>query len=143
VPYKGGADIMKALLAGEVDFAFTGVTPAVPFVRQGQIRGLAYGGPKRSPSLPDVPSFTELGMKGFETGSWFGWLVPAGTPAAATEKISADVGQVLAQPEFTQKYVTGVGMEPMHLPPAQFGELLRSDREKFGVLVKKIQLKLD
>src|SRR6185369_2568015 len=68
IPYKGGADIMKALLTGEVDLAFTGVTPAVPFVRQGQIQGLAYGGAQRSPSLPDVPTFLELSMKGFETG---------------------------------------------------------------------------
>ena len=143
IPYKGGADIMKALLTGEVDLAFTGVVAAIPFVRQGQIRALAYSGARRSPSLPEVATFIDLGLSEFQAGSWFGWLAPAATPPAILDRIAADARQVVSIAEFADKFVIAPGMEVMDMPRLQFAELMRTDREKYAALVKGINLKLD
>ncbi|MFM9971165.1 MAG: Bug family tripartite tricarboxylate transporter substrate binding protein [Burkholderiales bacterium] len=143
IPYKGGVDIMKALLTGEVDMAFTGAIAAIPFVRQGQIRALAYSGGQRSPAMPEVPTFAELALKEMQVGSWFGWLAPGLTPPAVLDRIAADARQVVAIPEFAEKFVMAPGMEVMDMPRLAFAELLRTDREKYGSLVKSINLKLD
>lgn len=142
IPYKGGGDIPKALLAGEVDFAFTGLTGVLPLIRQGQIRALAFGGPKRSPALPDVPTLLESGYS-FETGGWFGWFVPAATPKAVVDRIAADASRVLATPAFRDKFILGVGLEPLNVQAAQFVELLRQTREKYSALFKTVQIKLE
>jgi tripartite-type tricarboxylate transporter receptor subunit TctC len=143
VPYKGGPDILQGLLGGQIAFSITGLPPALPLIRQGRLRALAYGGLQRSSALPDIPTLSEAGLKGFESGAWFGWFVPAGTPRPVIDKIAAEAGGVIANAEFRDKFIFGVGLEPLNLPPAAFAELVKSEREKYSVRLKELDLKLN
>jgi tripartite-type tricarboxylate transporter receptor subunit TctC len=142
IPYKGGADVAKALVAGDIDFSFNGLTSVLGLIRGGQIRAIAWGAPQRSPAIPDVPTLKESGYS-FDTGSWLGWLVPSATPRAVTERISADANRVLAQPAFTAKFVTSVGMEPLNSPLDQFAALMKDTRSTYAALFSKVEMKLE
>ena len=142
IPYKGGPEVLKAVTTGEIDFAFTGLTPTIPLVQEGRVRGLAYGGARRSPVLPDVPTFAEAGLNGVITGAWFVWLVPVGTLPAVVDKIAADASDVLGQPEFSTRFVTGVGLEPLRLAPAATSALLKADLDAYTLLIKTLNIKL-
>ncbi len=142
IPYKGGGDIAKALLAGEIDFAFTGVPGVLPLIRQDRIRALAFSGLQRSPALPDVSTLLESGYS-VETGSWFGWFVPAATPKAIVDRISAEAGRTLESHAFRDKFVLGVGLEPLNVQAAPFGDLVKETREKYSALFKTLQIKLE
>jgi hypothetical protein len=143
VPYKGVADVMPALLSGQVHFAITGVPPAIPLVRGGQLRAIAIASPKRSASLPDVPTFSEVGLQGFNASAWFGLIAPAATPRSVVEKIAADVSNIIVRPEFQKKYISGVGLELLNQGPAQFAEFLRRDRAAYAIQIKELNVKLD
>jgi tripartite-type tricarboxylate transporter receptor subunit TctC len=140
IPYKGIADVLPALMSGEIHIAFSAVPPALPLVKQGRIRAIAYGASQRSPVLPDVPTFKEAGLP-FESWSWNGLMAPAGTPRPVIEKIAADVGRVLQMPDIRAKYYDSVGMEMLYMGPAQFEEFLKADRASFAEIVKVIGLK--
>ena len=142
IPYKGGVDVTKGLLAGDIDFAFNGLTSTIALIKQGQVKALAWGAEQRSPLMPDVPTLAESGYR-FDTGSWLGWFVPSGTPRAVAEKLSADAGRVLATPAFRDKFVLGIGLEPLNLPVAEFATLVRDSREEYSALFRKIELKLE
>jgi tripartite-type tricarboxylate transporter receptor subunit TctC len=142
VPYKGGAEVMQALLSGDVDLAFTGLTAAVPLIKSGKLRAIAWGAEQRSPALPDVPTLREAGYD-FETGGWLGMLVPSGTPAAIIDKVSTDCGRVLDLPAFRDKYVLAAGLEPMNMPARPFAEYLKASRDKYAKLFKTVDIKLD
>jgi tripartite-type tricarboxylate transporter receptor subunit TctC len=143
VPYKGGPEILQGLMGGQLAFSITGLPPALPLIRQGRLRALAYGGLQRSSALPDVPTLSEAGLKGFESGAWFGWFVPAGTPRPVIDKIAADAGRVLANAEFRDKFIYRVGLEPLNLQTTAFTELVKSEREKYSVRLKGLDLKLN
>ncbi len=143
VPYKGGAAIVQALLGGQVAFSFTGLPPTISLIRQGKLRALAYAGSTRSPLIPDVPTVSEAGLAGFESIAWFGWFVPAATPRALVERIAADASRVMATPDFRERHILGVALDPMNLGPAQFAELLRADRERYAERLKPLNIKLD
>ena len=143
VPYKGGPAILQGLMGGQISFSLTGFSPALPLIRQGRVRALAYAGSERSPVLPDLPTISEAGVPGFESSAWFGWLLPAGVPRAIVDKIAVDASRVLAEPAFREKYVTAVGFEAVALGPAAFSELLRNDREKYAARFKGMNLKLE
>ena len=142
VPYKGGGDIPKALLSGEIDFSFSGITGVLPLIRDGRIKALAFGGAQRSPALPDVPTLAESGYS-FDTGGWFGWFVPAATPRAVIDKLAADASRVLAAPAFRDKYILAVGLEPLNLQAAQFADVVKDTREKYEALFKRVQIRLE
>jgi tripartite-type tricarboxylate transporter receptor subunit TctC len=143
IPYKGGAPLVQAVLANEVDFAMMGMTAAIPLIRSGKIKALAYGGLQRSAVFPDLPTLSESGFKGFDSGAWFCWLVPAGTPRAVIEKIGGDAGRVMAIPEFREKFISGVGHEVVNAQGAKLWEMLAADRKVFAARVKPLNLKLD
>lgn len=141
VPYKGGSDVAKALLTGEIDFSFNGLSSVLGLIRQGQLKALAWGAPDRSPAIPDVPLLKEVGYP-FETGGWLGFFVPTGTPRPVVEKISADTARVLNEPAFREKFVIGVGLEPMSMPASQFAAQVKETRAGYAALFSKIDLKL-
>lgn len=143
VPYKGIADVIPAVISGQINMALSGVPPALGQIRSGKLKAIAFAGLKRSPLLPEVPTFHESGFANFEVRAWFGLVAPAGTPRPAIDKIAADVAQVLAQAEFREKFVTGVGLDPLVQNPEQFAEFLRADREKYAARVKNVGVRLD
>ncbi len=141
IPYKGGPETIQAVLSRQIEFTITGVTPALPFIRQGRLRALAYGGSARSSSLPDIPTFADAGYKGFTSGGWFGWLAPAKTPAATVEKIATDTSAIISNPTFRDKYINAVGLDLVNLMPSAFAQQLRLDRESYNARLKGINLK--
>lgn len=143
VPYKGVADVVPALLSGQVQIAFTGVPPVIQIVKSGQLRAIAVASPKRSAMLPQVPTFAEVGMPGFISSAWFGLVAPAGTPRPVINKIAQDVSRIIVKPDFQVKYITGVGLELLNQDPDQFAEHLKKDRAMYGVHVKELGVKLD
>lgn len=143
VPYKGVADVVPALLSGQVQIAFTGVPPVAQVVKSGQLRAIAIAAPKRSALLPDVPTFAEVGMPDFHSSAWFGLVAPAGTPRAVIDKVAQDASRVIVKPDFQAKYITGVGLETLNQGPDQFAEFLKKDRMMYGASLRDMGVKLD
>ena len=143
VPYKGGSDLMPALLSGQIQFALLGVAPALASIRQGRLKPVVYGGSRRSTLLPDTQTMIEAGLAGYESRAWLGWFLPAGAPRPIAEKIAADAGRVIAQPEFTGKYFLNSGMDLLNLQNDAFAEFVRNDRAKNENRLKNIPLKMD
>ena len=143
VPYKGVADVVPALLSSQIQVAITGVPPVLQLVQSGQIRALAIASPKRAALLPNVPTFTEAGLKDFNASAWFGLVAPAGTPRAVVERIAADVSKIIVRPEFQKKFISGVGLELLNQGPDQFAAFLQKDRQAYAAHIKNINVKLD
>lgn len=143
VPYKGIADVVPAVMSSQIDLALSGVPPVLQHIRSGRLKAIAFAGATRSPLLPDVPTFQEAGFRGFEAIAWFGLVAPAGTPRAVLDKVAADVSEVLARPEFKEKFITTVGLGAFTQNPDQFAEFLKQDRLKYQQRVKEVGVKLD
>jgi tripartite-type tricarboxylate transporter receptor subunit TctC len=136
IPYKGISFAVPAVIAGEVQMTFSGIATGRPQVQAGRIRPLAIGGPKRSPLVPDVPTFTELGYPEVETHAWFGLFVPAGTPREAVNRIHRDVAGVLNDPGFREREIVQKGYDLVASSPEEFAAYLVRDREARGRAVK-------
>ena len=141
VPYKGGVPALQAVMTGEVAFAITGPTAAIPLIRQGRLKALAYGGLERWALFPDIPTLNEQGFKGFTSGAWYGWLLPTGTPRAVVDKVFNDVSRVITQPDFRDRYIVGAGHELVNGNGARFNEMLANDRKAYAVRTKPLNLK--
>ena len=137
VPFKGGGDVATALLRGEVQMQFTTIPSFLAFVKSGQLRALAVATDgKRSPILPDVPSFPEAGISGMNTAyGWQGWVGPAGTPKAIVNKLYEEVVRALAIPsvrdEFTKQAAEVVGSSP-----EEFSKFIHEDLRVWFEVIK-------
>lgn len=136
VPYKGISLAVPAVIAGEVQLTFAGIATSMPQLKAGRIKALATGGTARSPLLPQVPTFAELGYPEVETHAWFGLFLPAGSPAQAVERIYRDSKKILEEPEFRLKQLVEKGYEPVGSAPAEFVIYLKKDREARGRAVR-------
>jgi tripartite-type tricarboxylate transporter receptor subunit TctC len=143
VPYKGVSEVMLALASDQVQISFTGIPPALPFAKDGRIKVLAISSSKRSHLLPNVPTFAEAGMPGFQGAPWFGLIGPAGIPRAVVDKIATDVAQVITQPAFLNANITGVGLELLNQGPDQYAAFLTADRANYAVKMKRLNIQLD
>jgi tripartite-type tricarboxylate transporter receptor subunit TctC len=142
VPYKGLGPAFSDVLGGQVPMMFTGVSNVVPYMKTGRLRVLAIGSPKRSATLPDVPTVAEAGVPGFDFDSWTGYLVPVGTPRELIVKLHADITRTLAAPEVRDKLVT-LGFDLVGGTPEAFGALIRNDIARFGKLIKAAGIKAE
>lgn len=134
VPYKGGAPAVQALLAGDVQLTAVSVNTALPHILSGKVRALGLASTKRSPALPDVPTFAEHGIP-FEGDSWLAVVAPARLPADITAKLNAEIAAVLNQPE-TKERLAKIGLEVVASSPADFAKVLQRDVAKWGKAVK-------
>ena len=136
VPYKGISLAVPAVMAGEVQLTFAGIATSMPQLKAGRIKAIAIGGAQRSPLLPQVPTFRELGYPEVETHAWFGFFVPAGSPKEAVSSIHLDVKRVLEEPEFRQKQLIEKGYEVIGSSPDEFAAYIRKDSESRARAVK-------
>jgi tripartite-type tricarboxylate transporter receptor subunit TctC len=136
IPYKGLSFSVPAAIAGEVELTFSGIASSRAHVQAGRLRALAIGGTKRSPLMPDVPTFAEQGYPEVETHAWFGLFVPAGTPRATVERIQRDVAAILNEPGFREKEIVQKGYDLVASPPDAFAAFIVADREARGRAVK-------
>ena len=142
VPYKGMGQAAPALIAGDVQVAFSSYTAMAAFAKAGKVRILASAEGKRAPALPDVPTLDELGLAGFDMASLLGMLVPAGTPRAEVDRLNAGVVAAVADPAIREKMIAfGVGVGTS--TPEEFDALRRAEYEKYAKLVKLSGAKLD
>jgi tripartite-type tricarboxylate transporter receptor subunit TctC len=142
VPYKGAAPAITDLLGGSLDSVFTSIPSVISHIQSRRIRALAVTSAKRSAALPTVPTIAESGMSGFAVSPWFGLLAPAGTPAEIVGRINDDVGALLATKEVIEAF-SGQGAEPFRTTPAEFAAIVRSDIDKWAVVVRESGAKVD
>jgi tripartite-type tricarboxylate transporter receptor subunit TctC len=135
VPYKG-ADALRDLLAGRVQFMFATIPSVKQHIDAGSLRAIAVSSVKRSRSMPDVPTVAERGFPGFEAGSWFGFFAPKGTPAEVVATLNKAVNEILAVPAFEAQLIKE-GADPVGGSPEQFGQFTQREFEKWRVVVKE------
>jgi tripartite-type tricarboxylate transporter receptor subunit TctC len=135
VPYRGAAPALTDLLGGQLDFLFDpGI--AIPHVRAGKLRVLAVGSPQRSPLFPEVPTLDELGLKGFDADTIFGFYAPAGTPEAVIAKLNGEINRILATPALKER-INALGGVPAPMSPAEFAAKAAEDSKRFGAIIRE------
>jgi len=139
IPYAGGAPAMTAVMGDHVKMVYTAVATAYPFVVSGKVKALGVSAPKRSPALPNVPTFTEAGVPGFDLNSWFGILAPAGTPKAIVDQLQGNIKAVVETPSYKERYIAA-GLDPVGNTSEQFGSQIRADLKRWGDIVKKAKI---
>ncbi len=134
VPYRGGTSVVMDTIGGHVDMVFFNAIGTVPQVKSGALRALAISGAKRSPLLPEVPTMEEAGVPGYVTGSWYGILMPAGTPASTVATVNREVANALKAPDVREK-LARLGVEVTGGTPEEFGASMREDIARWKNLV--------
>ncbi len=142
IPYKGSSQAHADLLGGQAQLMFDTTSSAIGQIKGGKLRALAVTSPRRSPELPDVPTLAEAGFPGLEMTTWYGVFAPAGTPKDVVAKLHAEIQSTLKLPE-VQKRIAGLAGEPGAMTIAEFGELNRSDYERYGKLIRDSGIKLE
>ena len=137
IPYKSEFASTNDLLGGHLTSSFASVAMALPFLKTNRLRALGAVLKTRSKVLPNVPSFTELGLPIPDIGSWFGVLAPAGTPAAIVRKISADIREILTQPEMI-RFLEDQGIEPIASTPEAFAARIHGDLGRWKELLLEV-----
>jgi tripartite-type tricarboxylate transporter receptor subunit TctC len=135
VPYKGTGPVMQDLIAGRVQLFLTTPPPAIPFIRDGQLRALVLAARERHPALPDVPTAAEAGLPGVAAEAWFAVFAPARTPAPLVERLAADISAITATPEFRAKAEEqGAVVRPM--TPAELGARVERELAEWAEVVR-------
>jgi tripartite-type tricarboxylate transporter receptor subunit TctC len=140
VPYRGGGQAINDLLGGHVKLGSLGSTPLISHYKAGTLRLLAQTTKTRSPSLPDVPTFEEAGIKGLVLDQWLGVFAPPGTPSDITDRLNSEIGKAVADP-VVRKNQLDSAQEPIGGTADQFAQLVREDYAKFARLVKDLNIK--
>lgn len=135
LPYKGATPALTALLGGETDLYFGGISSAVPHVQSARLRGLAVTSRKRASALPGLPTLDASGLKGFDISTWFGLMAPMGTPAEIIQRVHAATVKAIARPEMQQTLLS-LGFEPEPMSPEQFSAHVKAELKKFADIVK-------
>ncbi|MCC7079130.1 MAG: tripartite tricarboxylate transporter substrate binding protein [Burkholderiales bacterium] len=139
IAYKGSGGVATALLGAHVQFGMVPPITVAAYINSGKLRGLAVTGSKRVRALPQVPTFAEAGLAAYNVTSWNGLLMPAATPKAIVDKVSADIAKVLAMPDIHDK-LSNQGSEPAYADPEEFAKIIRSDVERFAKVIKEARI---
>ncbi|WP_233233557.1 tripartite tricarboxylate transporter substrate binding protein [Bordetella sp. LUAb4] len=147
VPYKGAAPAVSDVMAGHVAMSFATLGSVLPQIKAGQVRALAVAAPGRSPLLPDVPTFAESSsepeLKTFRLDSWYGLMMPKGTPVAVVDRLAKTLQRIAGTPEFAAQMATA-GLQPItDSNPKRFETQMRDEVTLFTDLVKSSNLKID
>jgi len=135
IPTKGSGEALTEVMSGRADFYFAPVGFALQHTRSGKIVPLAVSSSQRSAAMPEVPTFAELGLSGFEELAYYGLFAPVGTPQAVIDRYSDALAKILAQPEVKDR-LTSMGINVVHMPPRQFANHVRSYTQTWEKIVK-------
>jgi len=135
IPYKGSPPAVTDLMAGEVALMFSPSSTVLPHVKSGRLRALAVTTASRLPSLPDLPTVAESGLKGYETITWFGFVAPAKTPPAVVTRLNAEIVKVLALPDVRNQFRIQ-GIEVLGGTPEQFASTIRDEIAKWAKVIR-------
>jgi tripartite-type tricarboxylate transporter receptor subunit TctC len=142
VPYKGGGQAMADVLGGQIPLVFTAIATAQQYVRAGRLLGLGVPSARRSPALPEVPTFVESGLTGFDVSSWTGIFAPAKTPRAVVERLRNELAVVLKSDFVRERYAI-LGIEPVGNTPDEFSEQVKADLARWEKVVKAANVRVE
>lgn len=142
VPYKGSAPAMSDLLGGQVQLMFADAPSALPHIKSGRLKALGVGNPTRSALAPEIPTIAEAGLRGYESYSWSGVVIPAATPRDIVAKLNADIVKALNDPGVKQRLLDA-GCEANPGTQAEFARFLRAEIVKYTKVVKDANVKVD
>ena len=142
VPYKGSGPAHLDLMGGQIQVMFDNLVSLMPHFKSGKLRPLAVTTLKRHPQLPDVPTLSESGVKGFEAVAWFGMVAPPGTSKDIVNKLNSEVVKALNMPELRQRLIAG-GSEVIGNSPEEADQFLKSEISKWGRVVKSAKISAD
>ncbi len=142
ISYKGSGPALTDLMGGQVQVMFSSPVNVIQHIRNGRLKAIAYAGDARSPVLPQLPTFAESGLSGFEMQTWFGVLAPAATPNDIISKLSTEITRLMGTAD-AREQLTKQGLAPFTSTPDQFAALMRSEMTKFSRIIKTAGIKLD
>jgi len=142
VPYKGSAPATADLLGGQVKAMLDNMVTLIPHVKAGKLKALAVTSKERVSILPEVPTISESGLPGFETGTWYGIAAPAATPKDVVDKLNREIVRILALPEIRDSFLKQ-GLQPVGNAPDDFAKYIVAEREKAGRIVKQANITLN
>ena len=142
MPYRGGAPAINDLIGGHVKLGVLGSTPLIPHYKAGTLKLLAQSTATRAPSLPNVPTFREEGFSELVLDQWIGVFVPTGTPEAIAERLNAAVNAALRD-EGVRKGLADQAQEPVGGTAEAYARFVREESEKFGRLVKELNITIE
>jgi tripartite-type tricarboxylate transporter receptor subunit TctC len=142
IPYKGGAQAIGDTVAGQTQVLMNGMLATLPHVQSGKLKVLGVSKATRVPLLADVPTIAEQGVKGFESGTWQGVLVPANTPPAVLARLSAELTRIIRSPEVRERLVSQ-GAEVYTMTPPEFAQFFERERKNWATVVAQGGVRLD
>ena len=142
VPYRGAPPALTDLISGQVQVMFGTMLAAVPHVRSGRIRAVAVTGPRRSVAVPEVPTFAEGGLPGYDASSWNGILVPTGTPRAIVDKLNAELVKILHASNVLDRLASD-GPIPVGDTPEAFAAFIKAEQAKWGKVIREANVRID
>lgn len=142
VNYKGGGPAFADLVGGHVELSLQPVISSLPYIKAGRLKAIVVSGDRRLPALPQVPTFSESGMPGFYSKSWFGMLAPAGVPRDIINVLAGEIARTLALPDFSER-LTNLGMDPFVSGPDKLAAMIKSDIVTFTEIIKNAKIKVD
>lgn len=141
IPYKGTAQPINDVVAGQIQLSMTGALNAIPLAQDGKLRVLATGGTKRIAQLPDVPTVSEAGVPGYDVTSWFAMFAPAGTDPSVIQRLNRDIRSVAAMPE-TASMLAASGVVPQSSSAEELQQLIISESERWAKLIRDAGLSI-
>ena len=136
VPFKGSAQIMTELMSGRVDATILGIGSLTPYIKSGKVRLIAVTSPNRVEQYPDIPAIAEA-LPGYDSRGWFGYVAPAGTPKHIVALLNQEINRAMTAPDVKEK-LNAIGLTVVAESPESFAQVLKSDYEKDGKLIKAI-----
>jgi len=136
VPYRGIGPAITDILGGQTQALFPGLAAALPHIKAGKMKPLAVTGLRRHRLVPEVPTFEELGYKGFDGVQWYGIVGPANLPAPIVKRLNDEINALLENPELRER-LSSEALEPMPMTPAEFGQYIRNDIARWSKLAKE------
>ncbi len=140
VPYRGSGPVTADVVAGHIPLGITDGPSAIGQIKGGAVKPIAVSSLKRTPSLPDIPTFDELGLKGYESIGWYGVIAPAGTPPDMIRRLNEAFVETLKEPEVAER-IRSVGAEPSPMTPEQFSGFIRNETAKWSEVIQKAAIK--
>jgi tripartite-type tricarboxylate transporter receptor subunit TctC len=142
VHYKGMGPAIADMLGGQIQVLMPGLSAALPHIRSGKIKPLAITGPQRNPLQPDLPTFEELGFKGFDGVQWYGIVGPAKLPADITRRLNAEINRAITSPALQQR-LAAEALQVMPMTPEEFGRFIQADIARWSALARERNIRLD
>ena len=142
IPYRGARRVISDLIAGQITFLMDSIVSAQLHIREGRVRALAVTGAQRSASLPQVPTFAELGVPGMAFSNWFGFCGPAGTPVEIVDRLNRELNAIVRSPEM-QERLRSLGADDAGGLPQQFARVFRDEHDSWKAVIQRAGIKAE